>query len=58
MQITYSVSFCISEIRLQNFQVLKLGKLPYSIFDPNFEPKLLIDDKNLDDAAVEMIILK
>jgi len=49
----------IHEMWLQNFQVLKLQKLSYSLSGLNFETNLLIDNyKDLDDIAEVKILLK
>ena len=49
----------IHEMWLQNFQVLKLQKLSYSLFGLNLETNLLIDNyKDLDDVAEVKILLK
>ena len=43
---------------LKNFQVLKLGKLSYSLSGPNLERNLLNgNDENLEKAAVDRLIL-
>ena len=49
----------IHEMWLQNFLVLKLQKLSYSLSGLEFETNLLIDNyKDLDDVAEVKILLK
>jgi hypothetical protein len=46
------MSLSIREIWVQNFQVLKVGKLSYSLSVLEFETNFLIDnDKDSDNAA-------
>ena len=40
-----NVSFSIHELLLQNSQVTRLARLPYSIFALNLESNVLIDTK-------------
>lgn len=48
------MSLSVREIWLQNFQVVKLGNLYYSLSGLKLETNLLIDhDKVLDNAAEE-----